>query len=138
MSDSDRSRNTEIQNPKSKIQNPSDPLADALTWDWGTAYEMLLSLDTLSPPKAHGVPAPWAAGVRKRLTPQSQVALKAFLTPAFGVMAYLPLHLVLEMQPPKTASRFLDFVGAIPDHDFSRRIHLPLVGDSPQIKVLHK
>src|SRR5947209_1068303 len=84
-----------IQNPKSKIQNPDDPLAEVLEWDWGTAYEMLISLDTLFRPKMHGVPAPWAAGVRKRLTPQAQADLKAFIAPTFGAYAYVPLHLVL-------------------------------------------
>src|SRR5437016_3489901 len=70
-------KKSKVQSPKPKIQAPTDPLAEALQWDWGTAYEMLLSLDTLFWPKVHGVPAPWAAGVRKRLAPRSQADLKA-------------------------------------------------------------
>jgi DNA-binding transcriptional ArsR family regulator len=136
--DSPSGQERKIQNPKSKIQNPDDPLAGALAWDYGTAYEMLLSLDTLSRPKVHGVPAPWAAGVRKRLSPQSQAAIKNFLSPTFGVLAYLPLHLVLQMDPPKTGARFLAFVEGIPDGEFSQRVHVPLVGDGPHIRIIRK
>ncbi len=107
-------------------QKREDRLAAALEWDWGTAYDLLLSVQTILRPKQYGVPAPWAAGVRKRLSVQSQADLKTLFSQPFGVMAYTPLHLVLEMDQPKDARRFLDYVEAIPDQDFTRRLLLPL------------
>ena len=115
-----------------------DPLKHALEWDWGTAYEFLLSLDTVFRPKAHGVPAPWAAGVRKRLSPQGQAGFKAFFSPPHGALAFTPLHLVLEMDQPKDVARFLNYIEAIPDEDFCRRAHIPLVGDAEATKVVGK
>lgn len=123
---------------ESKTQKPSDPLAHALQWDWGTAYEMLLSLDTLFRPKLHAVPAPWAAGVRKRLSPQSQADLKSFIAPPFGAFAYVPLHLVHKMKGQKDASHLLEYLEAIPDQDFFREIHQPLVGESVLLTIIHK
>lgn len=116
----------------------TDPLARALEWDYGTAYEIIYSLHTILRPKEHGVPAPWAAGVRKRLSPQSQADLKALFSPPFGYLAYSPLHLVLEMDQPKTVDRFLDRMQAIPDDEFSRRAHLPLVSDDSLQRLINK
>src|SRR5437588_7872805 len=111
----------EVKGPQSKIQN--------IEWDLGTAYDLLLSVHTILKPKDHGVPAPWAAGVRKRLSPQGQRELKEFFGPTYSYRAYTPLHLVLEMEPPKDAQHFLDYVEAIPDEDFTRRIHAPYISD---------
>ena len=95
----------------------TDPLARALEWDYGTAYEIIYSLHTILRPKEHGVPAPWAAGVRKRLSPQSQADLKALFSPPFGYLAYSPLHLVLEMD--------LDAEPAGVGHGHFRHVILP-------------
>src|SRR5689334_20357427 len=119
-------------------QEAEDQLRHALEWDWGTAYEMLLSLDTLFRPKVHGVPAPWAAGVRKRLPAQSQADLKAFFGTPFGMFTYTPLHLVMNMSGTKDVLSFLDFVEAIPDDEFSRRVHVPLVGDSTLVQIIRR
>ena len=133
-------QNKPIKKPALEVPRlrQDDHLADVLEWDWGTAYELLVSLDTLFRPKMHGIPAPWAAGVRKRLSPQSQVALKAFMAPAFGVLAYVPLHLVYQMKGPKNAARFFDFIESMPDADFSRQMHVPLVGDDKFISIIQK
>jgi DNA-binding transcriptional ArsR family regulator len=108
----------------------SDPLAQVLEWDWGTAYEMLNSLHTILRPKEHGVPAPWAAGVRKKLSSQSQVDLKLFFSQPFGYLGYTPMHLVHSLDKPKDVRRFLDLLESIPDEDFSHRIHLPMGDDA--------
>jgi DNA-binding transcriptional ArsR family regulator len=116
----------------------TDPLASVLEWDYGAAYEVIYSLHTILRPKEHGVPAPWAAGVRKRLSARSQADLKTFFSPPFGYLAYSPLHLVVEMDQPKTVDRFLDRVAAIPDDEFTRRIHLPLVSDDSLGRLINK
>jgi DNA-binding transcriptional ArsR family regulator len=115
-----------------------DPLAQVLEWDWGTAYEMLFSLHTILRPKEHGIPAPWAAGVRKRLSPQSQADLKTFFSMPFGYLAYSPLHIVLEMERPKNVKSFLDMVERTPDEEFTHRIHLPIVGDESLKRLMDK
>src|SRR3954468_24707247 len=116
----------------------SDPLAQVLEWDWGTAYEMLNSVHTILRPKEHGVPAPWAAGVRKRLSPQSQADLKTFYSQPFGYLAYTPMHLVLQMDRPKDVPHFLDYVETIPDEDFSRRMHTPLIENDSLARITDK
>src|SRR4051794_3965333 len=121
-----------------KQHNLNDPLAGALQWDYGTAYEFLLSMDTLFRPKVHGLAAPWAAGVRKRLTAQSQGTLKGFYALPFSMSSYMPLHLVLEMPTPKDAAHLLDYIEAIPGDDFIRRMHTPLVGDAPPVQVMRR
>jgi DNA-binding transcriptional ArsR family regulator len=103
----------------------SNPLAEVLDWDVGTAYEFMLSLRAIFLPKDYAIPAPWAAGVRKRLSPQGQRDLKDFFSPPFSVITYMPLHLVLEMDAPKTVDRFLAYLEAIPGRDFMRRIYAP-------------
>lgn len=108
----------------------TDPLAEVLEWDWGTAYEMLNSLHTILRPKEHGVPAPWAAGVRKKLSAQSQADLKTFFSQPFGYLGYTPMHLVLSMDKPKDVRHFLDLLESIPDDEFSHRIHLPIGDDA--------
>jgi DNA-binding transcriptional ArsR family regulator len=102
-----------------------DPLAEVLDWDVGTAYELLLSLRAIFLPKDYGIPAPWAAGVRKRLSPNGQRDLKDFFNPPFSVITYMPLHLVLEMEAPKTVERLFDYVEAIPGPEFMQRIYAP-------------
>jgi DNA-binding transcriptional ArsR family regulator len=119
-------------------QKAADPLSDVLEWDWGTAYEMLNSVHTILRPKEHGVPAPWAAGVRKRLSPQSQADLKTFYSQPFGYLAYTPMHLVLQMDRPKDVPHFLDYVEAIPDEDFSRRMHTPLIENDSLARITDK
>jgi DNA-binding transcriptional ArsR family regulator len=128
---------SEAENNQDRLKG-NDPLDSALRWDHGTAYEILLSTNTMMQPKAHGLSAPWAAGVRKRLSPQSQADFKNFFGPAFGIFNYTPLHLVHEMDHPKTVSRFLDYVEAIPDEDFPRRAHYPIFEESTTLRIIER
>lgn len=125
-----------IQNQRSKIEG--DPLASIIEWDFGTAYDFLLSAHTILNPRSHGIAAPWAAGVRKRLAPQSQRDFKSFYNVSHSYRAYTPLHLVHEMDQPKDARRFLDYVEAIPDEQFSRRMHYPYMSDETISRVTEK
>ncbi len=38
-----------------------------LKWEWGTAYDMFISLEVLHTPSEFGVRGAWASSVRKRL-----------------------------------------------------------------------
>src|SRR5438477_9255279 len=125
-----RSNNHTGEQTKPERESHNDALARVLEWDWGSAYELLNSLHTILRPKEHGVPAPWAAGVRKRLSQQSQTDLKLFFSQPFGYLGYTPMHLVHGMDKPKDVRRFLDLLESIPSDDFSHRIHLPIGDDA--------
>jgi DNA-binding transcriptional ArsR family regulator len=116
--------------------NRKDHLAEVLEWDVGTAYDLLLSLHAIFRPKEHGLPAPWAAGVRKRLPPRSQQDLKDFYGSSLSYLAYTPLHLVLEMPPPKDSLHFLDYIEAIPDEQFSRRMYRPITRNERVARIV--
>ena len=45
--------------------------APALMWDWGTAYDMFVSLAVLHDPARFGVRRAWAAGVRAPSAPHT-------------------------------------------------------------------
>jgi len=121
-----------------KSQHNEDPLAKVLEWDWGTAYELLFSFHTIMRPKEHGIPAPWSAGVRKRLSQQSQADLKLFFSFPFSYFTRTPMHLVYSMDQPKNVDRFIDLLESIPDQQFSERIHLPLVDDAGLARITNK
>ena len=123
-------------NPNTGTRN--DPLASIVEWDCGTAYDLLLSAHTILNPREHGIAAPWAAGVRKRLAPQSQRDFKAFYNASHSYRAYTPLHLIYEMDAPKDARHFLDYIEAIPDDDFARRMHFPYINDEALRRVTEK
>lgn len=114
------------------------PLAEALQWDIGTAFDFIISMRALFHPKDYGLPATWAAGVRKRLSHDNQITLKAFFKPQFSPLTYMPIHLVLEMDQPKTARRFLNYAQAIPDGDFMKRLHLPFAMQTPVTELTER
>ena len=113
-------------------------LAAALDWDWGTAYDLILSLRSLFHPKEYGLPAPWAAGVRKRLSPQTQRDLKDFFSPPYGFLTYMPLHLILEMDRPKNGEHLLEYLEQIPGEEFSRRIARTVGSDENWVRITRK
>jgi DNA-binding transcriptional ArsR family regulator len=47
-----------------------------LFWDWGTAYDLFISLEVLHEPAKFGVRGAWAAGVRARLPPEARETLE--------------------------------------------------------------
>jgi DNA-binding transcriptional ArsR family regulator len=120
------------------VSKSHDHLADVLGWDWGAAYEILLSTETMMRPKIHGLSAPWAAGVRKRLSSRAQAEFKAFFGPPFGLFAYTPLHIPLELDHPKSVGSLLDSMEAVPDDEFMRRLHWPLVGGNAALGIVGK
>ena len=115
-----------------------DRLACSVEWDWGTAYDLVLSLRSIFHPKSYGLPPPWAAGVRKRLSVQSQRDLKDFFHPPYGFLAYIPVHLILGMDAPKNVGNFLEYVEHIPDAEFSRRMYRPVFNDEELVAISEK
>ena len=50
--------------------------AAAIQWEFGTAYEMFISLHVLHEPDYYGIRASWAAGVRSRIPPAERKLLE--------------------------------------------------------------
>jgi DNA-binding transcriptional ArsR family regulator len=80
-----------------------------LLWDWGTAYDLFLSIEVLHQPAEFGVRPAWAAGVRARLPGQARETLEMghFLCPQ-------PLHWLHTLPEPKDALTALSALGQVP------------------------
>ena len=70
----------------------------ALVWDWGTAYELFVSLSVLHCPEHHGLRPSWAAGIRSRIPPTE----RKFLEEVMPFLNY-PLIWVYHLPGPKDA-----------------------------------
>lgn len=80
-----------------------------LLWDWGTAYDLFMSLAVLHDPTGYGVRGAWAAGVRARLSPQDRETLEQI--PLLGTV---PFHWIYTLPEPKDGATVLWALGRIP------------------------
>jgi DNA-binding transcriptional ArsR family regulator len=69
-----------------------------LLWDWGTAYELFISLEVLNNPSLYGLRASWAAGVRSRI-PAVERKLLEEVIPFIGI----PMSWLYDLAEPKDA-----------------------------------
>ncbi len=76
--------------------------APRLLWDWGTAYDLFISLEVLHEPDKFGVRGAWAAGVRARLPAEGRDALEQSRQEA-----HMPFHWVYSLPEPKDAAAAL-------------------------------
>jgi DNA-binding transcriptional ArsR family regulator len=74
-----------------------------LRWDWGTAYDLFVSLCVLHSPGDYGLRGQWAAGVRARLPP----AEREILEEAHLALVAVPLHWIHNLPEPKDATTAL-------------------------------
>lgn len=94
------------------------------TWDWGTAYDLFISLEVLHNPAEFGVRAAWAAGVRARLPAAEREILEQS-----QALCPLPLHWLYTLPEPKDAITVLWALNRVsPD---KRLALLALVPDTP-------
>lgn len=97
-----------------------------LLWDWGTAYDLFISLEVLHEPDRFGVRGAWAAGVRARLPAEGREALERS-----RLMAHMPFHWVYALAEPKDATSALWALEQLPPTE--RLLTLFLVpGKSPK------
>ena len=68
-----------------------------LSWDWGTAYDLFVSLQVLHHPSIFGLRAAWAAGMRSRLPVTERETLEQFQKAKMA----MPLHWVHGLPKPK-------------------------------------
>ncbi len=73
-----------------------------LLWDWGTAYDLFISLEVLHEPARFGVRGAWAAGVRARLPPDGRQTLEQVLQEE-----HLAFHWVYGLPEPKDGATAL-------------------------------
>jgi DNA-binding transcriptional ArsR family regulator len=82
-----------------------------LSWDFGTAYDLFVSLAVLHRPDDFGLRPSWAAGVRSRLPAAERRTLEE-LQPSIWV----PLHWIHNLPEPKDAATALAALRQIPPH----------------------
>lgn len=85
------------------------PSKVTLSWDWGTAYDLFVSLHVLHKPDQFGLRPSWAAGVRSRLPGEQRKVLEdcqAFL--------FTPLNWLYNLPEPKDGQTVLWHLRAIP------------------------
>jgi DNA-binding transcriptional ArsR family regulator len=88
---------------------PSSPIRTKLLWDFGTAYDLFLSLHVLHNPDVFGLKPSWAAGVRSRLPVEQRQTLEL----ALNVMA-TPFYFVHGLPKPKTSGVVIEAISKIP------------------------
>lgn len=79
-----------------------------LFWDWGTAYDLFVSLAVLHEPADFGVRGAWAAGVRARLP----VAEREILEESRSLV-YMPFQWIYALPEPKDGAAVLWTLGQI-------------------------
>lgn len=107
-----------------------------ITWDFGTAYELFISLHVLHEPDYFGIRPSWAAGVRSRI-PAAERKLLEEVYPLTGV----PLKWLNSLPAPKDAISALWALKQIPPAERMiklQRLNEPYAGDNPEELEKHK
>jgi DNA-binding transcriptional ArsR family regulator len=94
-----------------------------LLWDWGTAYDLFVSLHVLHEPGDFGVRGAWAAGVRARLPSVARETLEQSQA-LWGV----PFHWIHTLPGPKDGATVLWALGQVAPEE-----RLPLLALSPDV-----
>lgn len=80
----------------------------ALHWDWGTAYDLFISLMALHDPSHFGLRAAWAAGMRSRLPAQERETLEALHESPFASVPYPWIYRLPEPKDSRAVLRALE------------------------------
>jgi DNA-binding transcriptional ArsR family regulator len=94
-----------------------------LLWDFGTAYDMFVSLAVLHRPADFGVRGAWSAGVRARLP-----AAERDLLEQSHLLIHIPLHWIHTLPEPKDGAAVLWTLGQMPPAE-----RLPTMALSPDM-----
>ena len=84
-----------------KEQSPAHK-APSLSWEMGTAYDLMMSIEVLHNPEGFGLRPSWAAGVRSRVPASERGVLEDSLK-----LVYIPLHWIHALPQPKDAEAAL-------------------------------
>jgi DNA-binding transcriptional ArsR family regulator len=80
-----------------------------LSWDLGTAYDLMMSLEVLHNPEDFGLRASWAAGVRSRVPTDERSVLEDSLN-----LFYVPLSWIHNLPGPKDSATALWTLSQVP------------------------
>ena len=83
-----------------------------LSWELGTAYDLMMSLEVLHNPEKFGLRASWAAGVRSRVPAAERGVLEDSLK-----LIYVPLPWIYSLPEPKDAASALWAIRQVPPGD---------------------
>ena len=83
-----------------------------LLWDWGTAYDLFVSLEVLHSPAEFGVRGAWAAGVRARLPAAERETLEQS-----QLLVHVPLHWIYTLPQPKDGDTLLWALAQLPPEE---------------------
>lgn len=95
-----------------------------IKWDFGTAYDMMVSLNVLHNPGAFGLRAAWAAGMRSRLPASEREFLEKI---ADADLLQTQLSWLYELDDPKDGASLLRRIAETPAPN-----RLRLIYESPQ------
>jgi DNA-binding transcriptional ArsR family regulator len=94
-----------------------------LSWDWGTAYDLFVSLHVLHNPEKFGLRGSWAAGVRSRVPPAERRLLEEG-----DKLVHVPLRWIYTLPEPKDSAAALWTLGRLPPGE-----RLPALALSPDM-----
>lgn len=83
-----------------------------LMWDWGTAYDLFVSIEALHEPAKFGLRGAWAAGMRARLPADAKEMLEQVQS-----LVYVPFHWIHTLPEPKDGAAVLWALEQIPPAD---------------------
>ncbi len=95
-----------------------------LYWDWGTAYDLFVSLAVLHEPASFGLRRVWAAGVRARLPARQRETLEQS-----QCVVHIPFHWIYSIPQPKDGAAALWSLQQLPSGE--RLAALVLAPNSP-------
>lgn len=101
------------------MKDRSPSTAQTILWDYGTAYDLFISLKVLHEPASVGLRPSWAAGVRSRL-PQNE---RKFLEEIYAFF-WIPLLWVYGLPRPKDAATAIFTLRQIPPAERLRALSI--------------
>ena len=108
-----------------------DEASPRLLWDWGTAYDLFVSLEVLHEPAEFDVRRAWAAGMRVRLPANAREVLEQTRT-----VIHVPLHWIHSLPHPKDGAAVLWSLGQVPPAARLAALTLPPYAPSDVVEVL--
>ncbi len=102
-----------------------------LLWDWGTAYDLFVSLAVLHEPAEFGLRGAWAAGVRARLPCAEREALEQSQW-----LWQMPFHWLYTLPRPKDGEAVLWSLGQMPPEERLPALALSPVASPSKVDIL--
>ena len=93
-------------------EETTEVIQPKLSWEFGTAYDLMMSLEVLHNPEDFGLRASWAAGVRSRVPAGEREVLEDSLS-----LVYVPLAWLHTLPEPKDAATALWALRQVPAKD---------------------